>query len=110
MIESKKNHKERSTLSVRQLALRWGVGEERIRSLIDAGRLLGAFKVPSSGKYGETVRIPMEAVRDAESEWAIESDSAIGRKKRRRKRKGVKLNHFPELSSPALDSASPEDG
>ncbi len=110
MEESRKHHKERSTLSVRQLALRWGVGEERIRSLIDAGLLLGAFKVPSSGKYGETIRIPIEAIRDAESEWAIESDSATGRTKRRPKRRGAKLNHFPELSSPALDSASPEGG
>ncbi len=110
MNELKKHHQERGTLSVRQLALRWGVGEQRIRSLIDAGFLLGAFKVPSSGKYGETIRIPIEAVRDAESEWAIESESATGRKKRRPKRRGAKLNHFPELSSPVLDSASPEGG
>jgi hypothetical protein len=64
-----------------QLARRWGLGIDRVRRLIQTGRLPGAFKVPSAGRYGETVRIPLAAVLQAEKEWAIASKEATAGRK-----------------------------
>ena len=54
-----------------QLARRWGLGVDRVRDLIQTGKLAGAFQVPSSSRYGNAVRIPLVAVLQAEKEWGV---------------------------------------
>ena len=54
-----------------QLARRWRLGVDRVRHLIQDGKLPGAFKVPSAGRYGEAVRVPLAVVLQVEEEWAI---------------------------------------
>jgi len=54
-----------------QLARRWGLGVDRVRGLIQSGKVPGAFRVPSAGRYGKAVRIPLAAVLQAEKEWAV---------------------------------------
>ena len=87
----------RATLSVRQLAQRWGVGEGRIRTLIETGHL-SAFTVPAAGAYGETVRISLQTVEEAEKLWMNQSSATPRRSKRSRNSKQSRLTHFPEFS------------
>lgn len=89
-------------LSVGQLASRWGLSADRVRRLLDSGRLPGAFKVPSAGKYGEAIRIPLATILKAEEKWAIgtgESPQQAGLPHRGRGGSPAALRHFPELSS-----------
>lgn len=92
---------ERGALSIGQLARRWGLGAERIRRLVENGLLPGAFKVPSAGKYGEAIRIPLSTIMQAEKDWAFPNPSA-SRQDRPPRRKGrgslPELTHFPELN------------
>lgn len=63
-----------------QLARRWGLAVDRVRQLIETGRLPGAFKVPAAGRYGEVVKIPLATVIHAEKDWAIvQKDTGTGR-------------------------------
>ena len=103
-------------LSPGQLARRWGLAAERVRRLIESGRLPGAFRVPAAGQYGEAVRIPLTTVVQAEQEWAV---LGCTKKSRRRPdpRKGCAdrlpaLKHFPELRRASLepDAGCPSDG
>ena len=91
----------RESLTVGQLAKRWAIGVDRVRSLVMSCQLPGAFTIPSSGRYGATVKIPLTAVLQAEQDWAIapQLDGHPSRK-RRRPRDGLppKLKHFPELN------------
>lgn len=87
--------------SVGQLARRWGLGMDRVRRLIESGLLPGAFRVPSSGKYGEAIRIPLSTVLKAEEQWAIpnHSQNRASTPPRYPRRGGVpELTHFPELT------------
>lgn len=95
------------SLSSGQLAKRWAVGVDRVKQLIDEGQLPGAFRLPSSGRYGEVVRIPMDSVEAVEDEWAVNAK----RKARRRRRKSTSsLENFPELNQPhEHDGRSPSD-
>jgi hypothetical protein len=89
-------------LSIGQLAKRWGVSANRIRGLVEAGQLPGAFKVPSVGRYGAAVKIPLATVVQAEQDWAVVlEDEAALRRKRHSRRGGSPpaLKHFPELMS-----------
>src|ERR1044072_9301888 len=61
---------EKFTLTPGALARRWGVDRGRIHALIRAGKLR-AFKLPGAGRYGEVLKIPVEAVLAAEEDWAI---------------------------------------
>ena len=63
-----RNQTPSQSLSVGQLARRWGVSADRVRRLIDAGHLPGAFTIPSAGRYGATLKIPLVAVIQAETE------------------------------------------
>jgi hypothetical protein len=96
-------------LSPGQLAKRWGLAVDRVRRLIEIGRLPGAFKVPAAGRYGETIRIPMASVVQAEQEWAIDPTGDSTRHSKPRRRRGNSpptLTHFPELATrPAPDVA-----
>jgi hypothetical protein len=100
-------------LTIGQLARRWGVGVERIRQLVHSGLLPGAFTIPSAGRYGATLKIPLATVIQVETEdWAlIPQGKQTGPKPSRRKDdSGPALKHFPKLAaSPEPVSGSPED-
>lgn len=89
-------------LTVGQVAKRWAISVDRVRSLVATGRLPGAFAIPSSGKYASTVKIPLAAVLQAEQDWAVapELDGRPPRKRRGRRDGSLPtLKHFPELSA-----------
>ena len=91
---------ERECLSIGQLARRWGVSPERIKQLIAAGKLGGSFKVPSAGRYGAAIRIPMDHIRLAERQWLI---SATAKSQPRTESISQvhphrAVDHFPELT------------
>jgi hypothetical protein len=98
-------------LSVGQLARRWGLGVSRVRDLVENGLLPGAFRIPSAGKFGEAVRIPLGTIQRAEEEWGIgEQHGAQQRRLPPRSGGGsvAALRHFPELR-PEHDAGCPED-
>ena len=106
---------QRGALSIGQLARRWGLGADRVRRLVENGLLPGAFKVPSAGKFGEAVRIPLSAILQAEEDWAVapSNDESEYRKRRGRRRQSAStLENFPELSATPLGHAGEchEDG
>ena len=68
-----RHESQRGTFSVGQLAARWGIGAARVRELVDRGAL-PAFRLPSVGRYACTIRIPREAVEQAELSWAVQPD------------------------------------
>lgn len=49
------------TFSVGQLARRWRVDRARVHALIRAGKL-EAFTLPSAGRFGAVLRVPVAAV------------------------------------------------
>ena len=84
-------------MSVRQLALRWSVGEERVKSLIQTGAIT-AFTVPASGRFGKAVRISLSAVEEAEQDWSVHPSVAWRKRQWRQKTTiDASLQHFPEL-------------
>lgn len=99
---------ELAALTPGQLAQRWGVGVERIHALIQAGQLPGAFTIPSAGRFGETIKIPMESIRQAEQDWAVVPVDKERRRPPRSHRQGdiPTLQHFPELSGLGLEPAA----
>ncbi|MFV2068268.1 MAG: helix-turn-helix domain-containing protein [Pirellulales bacterium] len=99
----KKNSTQPHAYSVCQVAKRWGISPDRVRQLIDAGRLPGTFRIPSAGRFGMALRIPAETVFQAEREWEVGSPLA-GRVERRRRRSSCELTfrHFPELAEDDL--------
>lgn len=99
----------RATLTIGQLATRWSVSPERIRGLIDAG-LLDAFQIPSAGRYGATVKIPMAAVQSAEQSWEITPRST--RREPPREQGGSKsgLNHLADFVAGQSSDESLEGG
>ena len=95
------------SVSVGKLANRWGVSVDRIRSLIQKG-LLEAFEIPSSGRFGQTIRISVRAVRQAELHWRLEACQERLTRQRVRNTKNAVLRHFPDLkTSPVLDAEYP---
>lgn len=89
-------------LSIGQLAKRWGVSADRVRGLVETGQLPGAFKVPSVGRYGAAVKIPLATVIQAEQDWAIAPADAASPGRRVPRRRGTSstvLRHLPELAS-----------
>ena len=101
------------TLTVGQLARRWGVSAARIRKLVESGLLPGSFTIPSAGRYGATLKIPLATVIQVETEdWAVVPQGNRPRPKPRRggRDSGPALKHFPKLAaSPEPASGSPAD-
>jgi hypothetical protein len=100
-------------LSPGQLARRWGLSVDRVRRLIEGGKLPGSFKVPAAGRYGEAVRVPLAVVLQAEQDWAIAPvDGKQLGKPRKQHGSHPPLKHFPELRhvSPGPDAESPSGG
>ena len=98
------------TLSPGQLAQRWGIGVDRVRGLVECGQLPGAFEIPSSGRYGKAVRIPLATVMEVEHSWAVVQSPQRNQRGRRQKSPPT-LEHFPELSAthPEPGDGSHED-
>ena len=95
-------------LTIGQLAQHWAIGKGRVQSLVLEGHIPGAFKIPSSGRFGETVKIPLASVLLVEQEWAItpqESRHLERRQRRQRNGHSPKLMHFPELQAESGDDA-----
>ena len=93
---------QRSAFSLRQLAMRWGIGVDRVRQLVETGELTGAFRLPSAGKYSCTIRIPLESVERAERIWAIAPSEARPPMQARSSQTPTSgLGHFPELETTA---------
>ena len=104
---------QRLTLTIGQLAKRWGISCHHVRQLIEDGHLGGVFCVPSAGRYGAVTKIPLDSVLKAETEnWAVtpkKPERARPRPSRRGGDPGPALRHFPKLAaSPAPASGSPE--
>lgn len=96
------------TLTIGQLARRWGIGRDHARGLVDHNAIRGAFTIPSAGRYGEAVRIPLESVLLAEKEWAKSpQDHPFVKRPRWTQENGhsPKLKHFPELQAEPEDDA-----
>jgi hypothetical protein len=90
------------TLTIGQLARRWGVSADRVRKLILAGLMPGAFAIPSAGRYGATIKVPLTTVVQAEAQdWAIVPEKQGIRRKspRRQESGGPALRHFPKLAA-----------
>lgn len=84
-------------MTIAQLARRWSVSRQGIRAMIDHGRIPGAFRVPSVGRYGASIRIPEDEIVELEKRWEIASCSEGRREKSQRKSVPTSLIHFPEL-------------
>jgi hypothetical protein len=104
-------------LTVGQLARRWGVSVDRVRQLVRAGHLPGAFTIPSAGRYGATVKVPLDTVLRVETEdWAVlpRARAQAGPKPGRRGGDaGPALRHFPNLRAtpgPAFGSPGAAPG
>jgi hypothetical protein len=101
------------TLTIGQLAKRWGIGRDHVRKLTDLRVIPGTFTIPAAGRYGEAVRIPLSSVLLAEQDWAKSPQdyrSANPLQRRQRNGHSPKLKHFPELLNESEDDVeSPED-
>ncbi len=90
------------TLTVSQLAQRWHVDPSRIHALIRAGFFPGAFRIPSAGRFGEAVKIPLADVLEAQKKWAIQP---IDTERPKRTTRGTVVTggyrNFPELNPEA---------
>jgi hypothetical protein len=82
-----------------QLAKRWGIGVGRVHQLIAEGQLEGVFRIPSAGRYGDAVKIPLATVLRAEREWAVASMQPDRPLPAKRRGARPALKHFPELSA-----------
>jgi hypothetical protein len=103
------------TLTLGQLAKRWGISRDHVRQLIEDGHLGGVFRVPSAGRYGAVTKIPLDSVLKAETEnWAVtlkKPERARPRSSRRKDEPGPAFRHFPKLRRASLEQpASGSDG
>jgi hypothetical protein len=98
-------------LTLGQLAKRWAVSIDRVRQLVLAGHLPGSFTIPSAGRYGATIKVPLATVLQVEAEdWAVVPQGNRARPKRHRQNddSGPALKHFPKLAtSPEPASGCP---
>lgn len=62
-------------LSITELANRWNVSRERVKAMVNHGILPGAVVIPSAGRFGKAVKIPLWEVMELEAEWQVESKS-----------------------------------
>ena len=105
---------QRQTLTIGQLAKRWGISRHHVRQLIEDGHLGGVFCVPSAGRYGAVTKIPLDSVLKAETEnWAVtlkKPERARPRSSRRKDEPGPAFRHFPKLRASLEQPASGSDG
>jgi excisionase family DNA binding protein len=101
------------TLTIGQLARRWGISRDHVRQIIQDGHLRGVFSIPSAGRYGAVVKIPLDSVLQAETEnWAVTPKKG-GRVRPRRSPQrddpGPAFKHFPKLRATLGQPASGSD-
>jgi hypothetical protein len=99
-------------LTIGQLARRWGVSAARVRSLVSSGQLPGAFTIPSAGRYGATVKVPLATVIQLETQdWSVvpENQGARPKPPRRKDDSGPAFRHFPKLRASLEQPASGSD-
>lgn len=90
-----------NALTISELAKRWSVSRERVRAMIDQGTIIGAFILPSAGRFGRTIKIPLSAVISLEETWRTYADGRDPTQKREApKPPAPRLDHFPELLEP----------
>ena len=90
-----------TALTLGQLAERWSVSPDRVRALVESGKLPGAFRIPSAGRYGATIKVPLSVVEAVEQEWALSPAASLGQSVASSRRLGngrVVLKHFPQLN------------
>ena len=107
-----RQNSQHSAMTIGQIAKRWGVARNRVQSLVDSGEIRGAFLIPSTGRYGETLKIPYGSVLEAEERWALSSGNNGIRKRAPRTHNNSQptLKHFPELDvSPESPVGTHED-
>jgi len=95
-------------LTVGQLAKRWGLGPKHVRELVNSDLLPDSFEIPSAGRYGATVKIPLATIRDAEAKWRLSNKTISAQAcapPRRRDNRRVALKHFPTLNGDARHDA-----
>lgn len=101
------------TLTVGQLAKRWGISRDHVRQLIEGGHLGGVFSIPSAGRYGSVTKIPLDSVLQAETDnWAVtpkKPERARPKSSRRRDDSGPAFRHFPKLRASLELPASGSD-
>lgn len=86
------------SLTISELARRWQVSRDRVREMVHAGKLHGAFVLPSAGRYGASIKVPLQSVIEAEARWQIGASLNDPVKSERRKpAPTLHLQHFPEL-------------
>jgi hypothetical protein len=94
---------ERRSLTLGQLARRWGLSRDHARQLVLDGHLPGAFTIPSAGRYGAVLKIPLASIIQVESDWAVIFEKIrTARPKppsRRNSDSGPALKHFPKLAA-----------
>jgi excisionase family DNA binding protein len=104
----------RETLTMGQLARRWGISRDHVRQLVASGSLPGVFTIPSAGRYGAAIKIPLASVIQAETtDWSLvpqREGEARPKRPQRRSNSGPALKHFPKLRATLEPAAeSPED-
>src|SRR6516165_3445345 len=88
-------------LTVGQLAKRWGVGPARVHQLVQEGHLR-SFRIPSSGRYGKTIKIALDSVHRLENEewvFVLKKSRKAGPKRQGMSTFGPALRHFPKLTA-----------
>jgi hypothetical protein len=91
-----------TALSLGQLAERWSVSPDRVRALVESGKLPGAFRIPSAGKYGATVKVPLSVIEAVEQQWALSPAVSVGQLVSASRRDGSRrmvLKHFPQFNA-----------
>jgi hypothetical protein len=94
-------HPSCQALTVGQLAKRWGISTNRVRQLVEGGYLPGVFMIPSAGRYGTTLKIPLATVIQVERKnWALllKGEQASPKPRRRPCDSNPALRHFPALA------------
>lgn len=87
-------------LTISDLAKRWSVSRQRVGAMIDAGYITGAFVLPSAGRFGRTIKIPMSAVHALEENWKVPTGACVQPQAHIAtvaKFGAPRLDHFPEL-------------
>jgi hypothetical protein len=75
---------------------------------VDHKVIPAAFTIPSAGRYGEAIRIPLASVLLVEQEWSNKpEDNRLLKRRQVRPKNGhsPNLKHFPELQAESGDDA-----
>lgn len=85
-------------LSITELANRWNVSRERVKAMVNHGLLPGTVILPSAGRFGTAVKIPLCEIMELETQWQVGSKSPKSPQRIRAVRSvAPRLEHFPEL-------------